>query len=91
MKILGALFAAGLLVEITFQSAAHYYWHDGQKGEMQPIADKIAVSVSASNGESVEIPEGTAYVAGHIADADLSILLCESYETMNSEDFANAL
>ncbi len=91
MKILGALFAAGLLVEITFQSAAHYYWHDGQKVEMQPIADKIAVSVSASNGESVEIPEGTAYVAGHIADADLSILLCESYETMNSEDFANAL
>lgn len=91
MKILGALFAAGLLVEITFQSAAHYYWHDGQKVEMQLIADKIAVSVSASNGESVEIPEGTAYVAGHIADADLSILLCESYETMNSEDFANAL
>lgn len=91
MKILGALFAAGLFVEVTFQSAAHYYWHDGQKVELQLIADKIAVSVSASNGESVEIPEGTAYVAGHIADADLSILLCESYETMNSEDFANAL
>lgn len=91
MKILGALFAAGLLVEVPFQSTAHYYWHDGQKVELQLMADKIAVSVSASDGESVEIPEETASVAGRIADADLSILLCVNSDMMSSEEFADAL
>lgn len=83
MKISGALFAAGLLVGVSFQSAAHYYWHDGQKVELQLIADKIAVSVPASSGESVEIPEGTASVAGRVADADLSILLCVRHRSLN--------
>lgn len=91
MKISGALFAAGLLVGVSFQSAAHYYWHDGQKVELQLIADKIAVSVPASSGESVEIPEGTASVAGRVADADLSILLCVSSDMLSSEEFADAI
>lgn len=91
MKKWGALFAAGLLLEVSFQSAAHYYWHDGEKVELQPIADKIAVSVSAHHGDSVEIPEETASVAGRVADADLSILLCVRSDMMSGEEFAEAL
>lgn len=91
MKISGALFATGLLVGVVFESAAHYYRHDGQKVQLQLIADKMAVSVPVSDGESVEIPAGAASVVGRVADADLSILLCVSSDMMSSDEFAEAL
>lgn len=90
-RIAKTVYAMALLAGVAFQSTAHYYWHDGEKVELRMIADKMALSVPSSFEETVEIPEGTASVAGRISDTDLSILLCVGSDTMSGEEFANAL
>lgn len=91
MGIAKILCVVMLLVGCAFRSAADYYWHDGEKLELQLIPDKWTISVPSSSSESLNIPEEIASVTGGIDDSNLYILICQGSDAMNAGDFINIL